>query len=140
MPSPCTEPLARVAGASPRLVVDLPDRGARDQSRTANPLEHEFEDWQAGQESPALPSGFHWREQEDGRMPCHTPDCTGEHEVGTISHSVLHRERTITIHSVPASICPECGDVTLHEETTIVLEGLLKRKARSKKTAFHYGI
>jgi len=38
-------------------------------------------------------------------MKCHTPNCIGEHEEGTISHSVLHRERTIVIHNVPASIC-----------------------------------
>jgi YgiT-type zinc finger domain-containing protein len=72
-------------------------------------------------------------------MRCHTPNCTGEHQAGTISHSVLYRERTIVIHGVPASICPECGDVALQEETTIVLGDLLKRKARSKQTAFHYG-
>lgn len=71
-------------------------------------------------------------------MKCHTADCTGEHEAGTISHSVIYRERTLVIHNVPATICPECGDATLIEETTIVLEGLLKRKARSKATAFHY--
>lgn len=71
-------------------------------------------------------------------MKCHTPDCTGEHEAASISHSVVYRERTLVIHNVPAFLCPECGDATLIEETTIVLEGLLKRKARSKATAFHY--
>lgn len=71
-------------------------------------------------------------------MKCHTPDCTGEHEAGSISHSILYRERTYVIHNVPAHICPECGDATLIEETTIVLEGLLKRKHRFKATSFHY--
>ena len=42
------------------------------------------------------------------------------------------------LHGVPAEICPECGDAVLHEETLIVVEDLLKRKARSKATAFHY--
>jgi YgiT-type zinc finger domain-containing protein len=71
-------------------------------------------------------------------MKCHTPECTGEHEAGTISHSLVYRERTLVIHDVPASLCPECGDATLSDETTIVLEGLLQRKARAKGTAFSY--
>ncbi len=74
-------------------------------------------------------------------MKCHTPDCTGdmgEKLNGTISHSVIYRERTLVLHGVPAEICPECGDAVLHEETLIVVENLLKRKARSKATAFHY--
>ena len=65
-------------------------------------------------------------------MKCHTPDCMGEHLNGTISHSVIYRERTLVLHGVPAEICPECGDAILHEETLIVVEDLLKRKARSK--------
>lgn len=71
-------------------------------------------------------------------MKCHTPDCTGEHEAGFISHSTVYRERTLVIHNVPASICPECGDAALAEETTIYIEHLLKRKARSKADSFHY--
>ncbi|MFL6199388.1 MAG: YgiT-type zinc finger protein [Thermoanaerobaculia bacterium] len=71
-------------------------------------------------------------------MKCHTPDCTGEHLSGTISHSVIYRERTLVLHGVPAEICPECGDAVLHDETLIVIEDLLKRKSRSKTTAFHY--
>jgi YgiT-type zinc finger domain-containing protein len=72
-------------------------------------------------------------------MKCHTPDCIGEHHHdGTISHSVIYRERTIVLHGVPADICPECGDAVLHEETVIVIEDLLRRKTRSKATAFHY--
>lgn len=72
-------------------------------------------------------------------MGCHTPDCEGEHEAGTISHSVIYRERSVVLHRVPASICPGCGDVVLAEETTIVIEDLLRRNARSKKMAFDYG-
>jgi YgiT-type zinc finger domain-containing protein len=71
-------------------------------------------------------------------MGCHTPGCTGEHGTGTISHTVLYRERSIVLHGVPAKICPECGDVVLTDETTIVIEDLLKRKARSRKTDFVY--
>lgn len=71
-------------------------------------------------------------------MGCHTPGCTGEHETGTISHAVIYQERSIVLHGVPAHICPECGDVVLIEETTIVIEDLLRRNARSKKTAFAY--
>lgn len=71
-------------------------------------------------------------------MKCHTPDCIGEHEAGHISHSVVYRERTVVIHQVPAHVCPECGDATLTEETLIVMEGFLRRKARSKATVFIY--
>lgn len=71
-------------------------------------------------------------------MSCQTPGCTGEHATGTISHSVIYRERSIVLHNVPAGICPECGDVSFAEETTIVIEGLLRRKARSKQTVFVY--
>ncbi|HYU31091.1 MAG TPA: YgiT-type zinc finger protein [Thermoanaerobaculia bacterium] len=71
-------------------------------------------------------------------MDCHTPGCTGEHEAGTISHSVIYQERSIVLHNVPARICPECGDVVLADETTIVIEDLLRRKARSKRDAFVY--
>jgi hypothetical protein len=40
---------------------------------------------------------------------------------------------------VPASLCPDCGDMVLSDETMIVIEDLLKRKAgRSKKPAFAY--
>lgn len=44
----------------------------------------------------------------------------------------------MVLHQVPASICPDCGDVVLSEETTIVIEDLLRRKARSTKTNFLY--
>lgn len=71
-------------------------------------------------------------------MKCHTPDCIGEHLTGTISHSVIYRERTLVLHGVPAEICPECGDVVLHDETLIVVDDLLKRKARSKAASFQY--
>ena len=71
-------------------------------------------------------------------MGCHTPGCTGEHGTGTISHTVLYQERSIVLHSVPANICPDCGDVVLSDETTIVIGDLLKRKARSKKTELVY--
>jgi len=63
-------------------------------------------------------------------MKCHTPDCTGEHEAREISHAVIYQERTIVIHNVPADVCPECGDAVLSEETTIHLEGLLRKKKR----------
>ncbi|HEX9944499.1 MAG TPA: YgiT-type zinc finger protein [Thermoanaerobaculia bacterium] len=72
-------------------------------------------------------------------MKCHTPNCTGEHEAREISHSVVYRERTFTIHRVPAAVCPHCGDAVLTEETTIVLADLLRRKARARGTAFAYG-
>jgi YgiT-type zinc finger domain-containing protein len=73
-------------------------------------------------------------------MKCQTPDCTGEHEARAISHSVIYRERTIVIHDVPADVCPECGTVVMIEETTFHLDGLLRRKARSKATAFAFEI
>jgi YgiT-type zinc finger domain-containing protein len=72
-------------------------------------------------------------------MGCHTPGCTGEHETGAISHTVIYRERSIVLHGVPASICPDCGDVVLSEETTIVIEEMLRRKSRSKQMSFAYG-
>jgi YgiT-type zinc finger domain-containing protein len=77
-------------------------------------------------------------------MACHTPGCMGEHGIGnmgtmgTITHTVLYRERTIELQGVPASLCPDCGDVVLSDETLIVIEDLLKRKARSKQSAFAY--
>ena len=71
-------------------------------------------------------------------MKCHTPECIGEHAAGTIHHSVIYQERTIVLRNVPADICPECGDAALSEETLIVVEDLLRRKARSKATEFAY--
>ena len=71
-------------------------------------------------------------------MKCHTLDCAGEPLNGTISHSVIYRERTLVLHGVPAEICPECGDAVLHDETLLVVEDLLKRKSRSKASAFRY--
>lgn len=71
-------------------------------------------------------------------MGCHTPGCEGERATGTISHTMIYQERSIVFHHVPASICPDCGDVVLTDETTIVIEGLLRRNARSKKSAFVY--
>lgn len=71
-------------------------------------------------------------------MKCQTPDCTGENENGTISHSVVYRQRTYVIHSIPAHICPDCGDAVLAEETTIHLELLLQRKSRAKGTEHAY--
>ena len=71
-------------------------------------------------------------------MGCHTPGCEGEHATGTISHTVIYQERSIVLHQVPASICPDCGDVVLTDETTIVIQDLLLRKTRSKKTDFIY--
>jgi YgiT-type zinc finger domain-containing protein len=90
------------------------------------------------QESTARTISFLGREEGDTDMGCHTPGCTGEHESGTIRHTVLYRKRSIVLHGVPASLCPECGDVVLTEETTLAIEYLLKRKARSKKPAFVY--
>lgn len=72
-------------------------------------------------------------------MGCHTSGCTGEHVAGTVSHSVIYQERSIVLHQVPAHICPDCGDVLLSDETTIVIEDLLRRKGRSKKPEFVYG-
>lgn len=71
-------------------------------------------------------------------MACHTPGCTGEHGARAITHTVIYRERSIELHSVPASVCPDCGDVVLADETMIVIGDLLKRKARSKQSAFAY--
>ena len=71
-------------------------------------------------------------------MKCHTPECIGEHASGTIHHTVVYQERTIVLRNVPADICPECGDAVLSEETLIVVEDLLRRKARSKATELAY--
>jgi YgiT-type zinc finger domain-containing protein len=76
--------------------------------------------------------------KEDDDMGCHTSGCTGEHETGTISHTVIYQKRSLVLHGVPAGVCPECGDVTLTDETTIVIEDMLRRTARSKKTVFAY--
>ena len=71
-------------------------------------------------------------------MKCQTPNCSGEHETRAISHSVIYRQRTVVVHGVPAAVCPECGEAVLAEETSIHLEALLRRKARSKATAFPF--
>lgn len=71
-------------------------------------------------------------------MACHTPGCMGEHATGTIHHTVIYQQRTIVLQHVPASICPDCGDVVLSDETTIVIEDLLKRNAGSPDTTFVY--
>jgi YgiT-type zinc finger domain-containing protein len=73
-------------------------------------------------------------------MTCQTPDCSGEPETRTISHSVIYRQRTVVVHGVPASVCRACGDAKLAEETAIHLEALLRRKARSKAAAFPFAI
>jgi hypothetical protein len=52
---------------------------------------------------------------------------------------VVYRERTLTIHNVPADLCPECGDAVLAAETLFHIDGLLGRKAgRSKRDSFVY--
>jgi YgiT-type zinc finger domain-containing protein len=71
-------------------------------------------------------------------MGCHTPGCTGEHETGTISHTILYQKRSVVLHGVPASLCPDCGDVVLSEETTIVIQDLLERNANSPESAFAF--
>jgi len=53
---------------------------------------------------------------------------------------VIYQERTLVIHGVPAEVCPECGEAVLAEETTMHLELLLRRKARSKGAAFPFEI
>ena len=73
-------------------------------------------------------------------MKCHTPGCSGEHEARTISHAVICQERTFVIHDVPADVCPECGTIALLEETNFHLDALLRRKARSKATAFAFEV
>jgi YgiT-type zinc finger domain-containing protein len=78
--------------------------------------------------------------EETTPMKCHTPGCTAEREAQEISHSVIYRERTVVVHHVPAEVCPECGDAMLAEETAIQVEALLRRKARSKGSAFHFEI
>jgi YgiT-type zinc finger domain-containing protein len=76
----------------------------------------------------------------DDAMKCQTPGCSGEREARAISHAVIYQERTLVIHDVPADVCPECGEAALSEETTMHLELLLRRKARSKGTAFRFAI
>lgn len=71
-------------------------------------------------------------------MGCHTPGCTGEHEIRTIRHTVLYRKRSFVLEGVPADLCPDCGDVVLTEETRIGIEGFLKSKARSKQPVLVY--
>ena len=65
-------------------------------------------------------------------MKCPAPGCTGELEPNTISHQVVYRERTWVIHSVPAEVCPECGEARIVEEILVQVGDLLGRKARSK--------
>jgi YgiT-type zinc finger domain-containing protein len=71
-------------------------------------------------------------------MRCQSPGCTGEHQPQTISHSVIHRERTLVVHGVPADVCPDCGEVLVAEETILHIDRLLSRKARSKSAALVY--
>ncbi len=73
-------------------------------------------------------------------MRCHTPDCAGEHQLQTISHSVIHRQRTFVVHGVPADLCPDCGAVVVSEETILHLDRLLTRKARSKSATLVYEV
>ncbi|HEV7505578.1 MAG TPA: YgiT-type zinc finger protein [Thermoanaerobaculia bacterium] len=73
-------------------------------------------------------------------MRCQSPGCTGEHQPQTISHSVIHRERTLVIHGVPADVCPDCGEVLVAEETILHIDHLLARKARSKDAALLYEV
>lgn len=73
-------------------------------------------------------------------MKCHSPNCTGEYEPRAISHAVIYQERTVTIHNVPADICPDCGDMVVTEEITFYVGELLRRKARSKGASFAYEI
>jgi YgiT-type zinc finger domain-containing protein len=84
--------------------------------------------------------GYGKRRQEEIIMKCHSPECTGEQEAGTISHEVVYRERTFVIHQVPADVCPECGEAVLSQETVFQIDGLLSRQARSKKDAFVYEV
>jgi YgiT-type zinc finger domain-containing protein len=73
-------------------------------------------------------------------MRCQSPGCTGEHEFQTISHSVIHRQRTFVIHDVPADVCPDCGAVLVAEETIFHIDRLLSRKARTQSAAFVYEV
>ena len=73
-------------------------------------------------------------------MRCQSPGCTGEHQPQTISHSVIHRERTLVVHSVPADVCPDCGEVAVAEETIFHIDRLLARKARAKSAALVYEV
>ena len=68
-------------------------------------------------------------------MTCQSPGCTAELEPRTISHSVLHRQRTLVVHGVPAEVCPDCGEVLVAEETILHIDRLLARKVRAKSTA-----
>lgn len=71
-------------------------------------------------------------------MKCHTPDCIGEREPREVSHRVVYMGRTVTVHAVPAHVCPECGDIVLAEETVFHVETLLRAKSRSKGDAFTF--
>jgi YgiT-type zinc finger domain-containing protein len=71
-------------------------------------------------------------------MRCQSPGCTGENQPQTISHSVIHRERTLVIHHVPADVCPDCGAVLVAEETILHVNRLLTRRTRSKSAALVY--
>jgi YgiT-type zinc finger domain-containing protein len=71
-------------------------------------------------------------------MGCHAPGCLGTRETGAISHAVIFQKRSVVLHNVPAGICPDCGDVVLSEETTILIEDLLARHAGSEETVFVY--
>jgi len=71
-------------------------------------------------------------------MRCQGPGCSGENQPQTISHSVIHRERTLVIHHVPAEVCPDCGAVLVAEETIVHLDRLLTRKARSRSAALAF--
>ncbi|HEX4966159.1 MAG TPA: YgiT-type zinc finger protein [Thermoanaerobaculia bacterium] len=65
-------------------------------------------------------------------MRCHTPGCTGEHQLQAISHSVLYRQRTLVVHGVPAAVCPDCGAATVAEETLLELNQFLASRGRSR--------
>ncbi len=71
-------------------------------------------------------------------MRCQSPGCTGEHEPRTISHSIVHRERTLVVHDVPADVCPDCGELLVAEETIFHIDRLLGRKGRSRSVTLVY--
>lgn len=74
-------------------------------------------------------------------MKCQTPECMGEHEAGTISHTVIYQERTFVIHNVPAALCPDCGEAVLAQETIFHVGNLLGRKAaRARKDVLVYEV
>lgn len=68
-------------------------------------------------------------------MKCTIKGCPGKYEQRNIVHTLNHHGAVIVIENVPAETCSLCGDVLLSPETVEHIEGLLKQRPQSKKTA-----